>query len=805
VVARAKAMQTAAVLASIDDKAQVDRQKEWERRRLALHDQLVSEQGELSIQLAALPRKAAELLGREKEVQHQTNELRQEIEKEQASLGRLEEELNLRRERKAGRMRALKNSEAGLSELTADLLRMEKTLADLKAARQRQEQRFSLVPYAGRRGDNRKPIYIECTSKGIIFHPEHYQVNGFLAAPLEYRREIEARLAKFEDAQGKAEDRAYLLLLVRPDGITSYYQILAALQGAHVDFGYEFIDQDWVLDFTGESKRPWMVADTKENLSSQPAAAIKPKAVTGIRFGNLADEIPSSAEPLPANSKLATTNAGRSSTSSASGAGLTSSFRNESIQPNSPIGELSNASSKGVGGGNTFGSVAPGTMPNRSDGTAGPESLNGVGGYGGTPGSMVKGSIAGAPNGMSPSGSANGLGPNGGAFGSVSSSPTVNGSNGVALPESSMGVGGSGGTSGSTSSASAKNPNVGSGNGVSASGHAVSAPDSLPGLPATVGAENSTLMSRGLRGSSESFPNGSPASGAGNGSQAPGVAQESALPGQSPGGMAGVAPGGSPGAAGITAQNPTAGLSGDGAQQTSAAVSGQATPSPSPAATTSDVNIGRPVAIASGNPQPAQGAAGSVDQLPTPPSLLPPNAQTKSGGAITENPAGSATAGGPSTNGGIGGNTVGEESSGGPAVGSAALPTPFGSSQSRRRGGAKPEASPLILNRSRDWVITIDCRARALTIAGAEEPIPVTALSWAETENNPLLARIQRIIARRQATVAPGDIPYRPLIRFRVHSDGVRAYYLAYPALEPLQVPMSRENVDPDEDKAKRS
>ena len=40
------------------------------------------------------------------------------------------------------------------------------------------------------------------------------------------------------------------------------------------------------------------------------------------------------------------------------------------------------------------------------------------------------------------------------------------------------------------------------------------------------------------------------------------------------------------------------------------------------------------------------------------------------------------------------------------------------------------------------------------------------------------------------------------MIRFRVWPDGLRSYYLAYPALEALQVPMTRENLDPEEKKA---
>jgi hypothetical protein len=67
---------------------------------------------------------------------------------------------------------------------------------------------------------------------------------------------------------------------------------------------------------------------------------------------------------------------------------------------------------------------------------------------------------------------------------------------------------------------------------------------------------------------------------------------------------------------------------------------------------------------------------------------------------------------------------------------------------------------------------------------------------------SPLLAALREMIDRRQATVRPGEPPYRPHIRFKVWPEGLRTYYLAYPALEVLQVPMTRENRKRDEDEA---
>ena len=58
-----------------------------------------------------------------------------------------------------------------------------------------------------------------------------------------------------------------------------------------------------------------------------------------------------------------------------------------------------------------------------------------------------------------------------------------------------------------------------------------------------------------------------------------------------------------------------------------------------------------------------------------------------------------------------------------------------------------------------------------------------------------LAQAVGNLIARRQASVRPGEPPYRPLVRFQVSNEGLRTYYHVYPLLEQLRVPMTRENV----------
>ncbi len=139
--------------------------------------------------------------------------------------------------------------------LAADLLRLEELLARLRQQRQRDQRTWSVVPYAGRRGRDSRPLYVECTAGGLVFHPERTS----LSAPLtlaEVRDEIERRTKESRANIPAGAGRAYWMLLVRPDGIMPYYLALTALRALEVDYGYEFVDADWVLDFPDPEKAP---------------------------------------------------------------------------------------------------------------------------------------------------------------------------------------------------------------------------------------------------------------------------------------------------------------------------------------------------------------------------------------------------------------------------------------------------------------------------------------------------------------------------------------------------------------------
>src|SRR5262249_35830769 len=108
---------------------------------------------------------------------------------------------------------------------------------------------------------------------------------------------------------------------------------------------------------------------------------------------------------------------------------------------------------------------------------------------------------------------------------------------------------------------------------------------------------------------------------------------------------------------------------------------------------------------------------------------------------------------------------------------------------------------PARLGTNRDWVIPIECNATAVLLPTTGQEFALKELQPGQGLNNPLYLAVKRMIERRQATVRPDELPYRPQLRFFVTVDGFRAYYLAYPALEYRHIPMNRELKEEKEEK----
>jgi chemotaxis protein histidine kinase CheA len=179
------------------------------------------------------------------------------VQAEQGRIQQVEQQIQERQHQAAQVEAEKKRSVSRLGALHEQIRLLERTVERLRAAAAERQQRqplYSLVPYQGRQGTRRQPIYLECVSEQVKLHPEGTlfpvkQVEAKQAFRTALERQIEA-------VQQRSNERPYLLLLVRPSGIMTYYEVVGSLQGLALDVGYEFLQEDWVLDLTDSGTDP---------------------------------------------------------------------------------------------------------------------------------------------------------------------------------------------------------------------------------------------------------------------------------------------------------------------------------------------------------------------------------------------------------------------------------------------------------------------------------------------------------------------------------------------------------------------
>jgi hypothetical protein len=147
--------------------------------------------------------------------------------------------------------------------------------------------------------------------------------------------------------------------------------------------------------------------------------------------------------------------------------------------------------------------------------------------------------------------------------------------------------------------------------------------------------------------------------------------------------------------------------------------------------------------------------------------------------------------GGPSNNSNANSKRDGDEGAKPSGPGKAPL-TGLGAPEPDKKTASAPPLSKLLGNK--DFLITIECRNDAVTISPGGFAYRWTASNLKATDEAVVQA-VTNLIARRQASVRPGEPPYRPILCFQVSTEGLRTYYHVYPLLAPLRVTMTRENL----------
>ena len=105
---------------------------------------------------------------------------------------------------------------------------------------------FAIVPFQGKHGTRRRPIFFECDGESVVLQPEgvRFEAEDFqiLGPGNPLSSAMRATRQYVVTQQGTADDPSYdpyPLLLVRPSGIPAYYVARASLESYGGDFGYD--------------------------------------------------------------------------------------------------------------------------------------------------------------------------------------------------------------------------------------------------------------------------------------------------------------------------------------------------------------------------------------------------------------------------------------------------------------------------------------------------------------------------------------------------------------------------------------
>lgn len=195
-------------------------------------------------------RQRRELKEREAELQTAKQKLvaaSQELAQHQQDLGKLQ----------TSHRRAAEQDEAFQAEhekLQLQIKGAKKRIAKLRQQQPTAPSKFALVPYDGQRGTTRRPIFIECTEKGITIWPEGVflgpnKLEGFTETLNPLLAGTRALMEYWKNRPQRADDNSpgepYVLLVVRPKGSIAYYLSKKFLTELGQPHGYELVEDDF--------------------------------------------------------------------------------------------------------------------------------------------------------------------------------------------------------------------------------------------------------------------------------------------------------------------------------------------------------------------------------------------------------------------------------------------------------------------------------------------------------------------------------------------------------------------------------
>lgn len=145
-----------------------------------------------------------------------------------------------------------KQSELELESLAKRIALTERNLEELRLRQAESGNAHAILPYDGRSGTVRRPVYIECSDKGYRFLPEDVFVgpNELRGATtrsnsLAFGAKALLRYWTLRNVRDPGRNpRPYLLLVVRPGGIFAYDAARQLLSRLETSFGYELVEDE---------------------------------------------------------------------------------------------------------------------------------------------------------------------------------------------------------------------------------------------------------------------------------------------------------------------------------------------------------------------------------------------------------------------------------------------------------------------------------------------------------------------------------------------------------------------------------
>jgi hypothetical protein len=203
------------------------------------------------------------------ELENQREELKKKIENRRRELQDIEDHiqrLNSELESLVANLKNVQNKnetiDQGIDSKTERLKTLESEIDEKKRKlaeeidkKKKTKPAFAIIPYSGRNGTNRRPIYIECNRDGVVLQPEGIALTHRDLIPTGPGNPLATALRMLRNAYSEHDSKVgmtqppYPLLLVRPDGIESYALATRSMSGWDDQFGYELIDEKMELAF----------------------------------------------------------------------------------------------------------------------------------------------------------------------------------------------------------------------------------------------------------------------------------------------------------------------------------------------------------------------------------------------------------------------------------------------------------------------------------------------------------------------------------------------------------------------------